>query len=68
MPNTPLLVKKGANVLARGVYATDEDVEVIKSLFKSVGICHEVLESDMDAVTGLSGSGILFIDLFIENY
>jgi len=66
MPNTPILIKKGANAFVRGINATNEDVKLIQTLFQSVGICHEVLEADMDTVTGLSGSGPAYIFVLIE--
>lgn len=66
MPNTPMLVKKGASVFVKGTKVNDSDVKITQSLLKSVGICEEVPESYIDAVTGLSGSGPAYIFVLIE--
>ena len=66
MPNTPALVRAGATALARGAHATDEDVEIARTLFDSVGATTVLDESLLDAVTGLSGSGPAFVLLMIE--
>ena len=64
MPNTPCLVGEAAVGIAKQERATADDVETAKSLFK--GICVEVAEKDLDAVTALSGSGPAYVFLFIE--
>jgi pyrroline-5-carboxylate reductase len=66
MPNTPALVRTGATGLAKGSYATPEDLERAEAIFKSVGITISVDESLLDAVTGLSGSGPAYVFAFIE--
>ncbi|WP_411825817.1 pyrroline-5-carboxylate reductase [Luteolibacter sp. AS25] len=66
MPNTPSLVGKGAAGFCRGSRATDEDCEATKALLSAVGLCTEVPEKLMDAVTGVSGSGPAYIYLIIE--
>ena len=66
MPNTPALVGEGATALCRGQYASREDLQVARKLFESVGIVQVVDESQMDAVTGLSGSGPGYIFTVIE--
>jgi pyrroline-5-carboxylate reductase len=45
---------------------TEADKQAIQSMLQSVGIAVEVSESQMDAVTGLSGSGPAYICLIIE--
>jgi pyrroline-5-carboxylate reductase len=67
MPNTPALVGKGAAGFALGATATKEDAAVTRRLFESVGCAFEVAESDLDAVTALSGSGPAYIFLLIES-
>jgi len=67
MPNTAALVQSGASVFVRGSRATDKDVDITKSLMKSVGTCEEVTESYLDAVTALSGSGPAYVYVFIES-
>lgn len=66
MPNTPALVGQGATALCAGRCATEEDVHVARQIFESVGITSWVDEVQMDAVTGLSGSGPAFVYMFIE--
>jgi pyrroline-5-carboxylate reductase len=63
MPNTPALVQAGSSVYVKGKSATTNDAELIVNLLKSVGICEEVTEYMMDAVTALSGSGPAYVSL-----
>ena len=57
MPNTPALVGKGAAAIAPGSAAADEDLEWARGILEAVGTVVVVDEADLDAVTGLSGSG-----------
>lgn len=57
MPNTPALVGCGAAALAPGHFATEEHLALARAIFGAVGVCVDVDESMLDAVTGLSGSG-----------
>ncbi|MAC50965.1 MAG: pyrroline-5-carboxylate reductase [Gimesia sp.] len=66
MPNTPCLVKQGASAFARGGQASTEDATLVESLLSTVGIAFEVPESQLDAVTGLSGSGPAYIYQVID--
>lgn len=66
MPNTPCLVKEGASGFARGGQATEEDARLVESLLSTVGVAVEVPEMQLDAVTGLSGSGPAYIYQVIE--
>lgn len=67
MPNTPALVGKGASAYSRGHSATEADGGIAEQLLGSVGIVCEVPESDLDAVTALSGSGPAYVFLLIES-
>lgn len=66
MPNTPCLVGACAAALAPGSAATPADVAAVLLLFRSVGVCYEVKEALLDAVTGLSGSGPAYAFLVVE--
>jgi pyrroline-5-carboxylate reductase len=66
MPNTPALVGASATAFSLGASATPQDGELVRKLFSSVGLCFQLKESLLDAVTGLSGSGPAFIYLVIE--
>ncbi len=66
MPNTPALVATGAAGLCAGGAATAEDLAAAVKMLGSVGRAVEVPESQMDAVTGLSGSGPAYVFQFIE--
>ncbi len=66
MPNTPALVGAGATAIAAGSHATDDDMELAETLFRSVGISVQVPEEQIDAVTGLSGSGPAYVFALIE--
>jgi pyrroline-5-carboxylate reductase len=66
MPNTPALVGAGATALARGEHATDDDLSVAERIFRSVGTTVVLDEYQLDAVTGLSGSGPAYVFLIIE--
>jgi pyrroline-5-carboxylate reductase len=66
MPNTAVLVQKGASAYAIGKGVEESDIAAVEKIFTSVGRAFEVKESLLDAVTGLSGSGPAYIYLFIE--
>lgn len=66
MPNTPALVGEGATGLCRGRFASPEDLAYARRLFETFGIVRLVSEEQLDAVTGLSGSGPAYIFTVIE--
>jgi pyrroline-5-carboxylate reductase len=66
MPNTPCLVDAGATAIAAGAHAGEKDLARAEAVFKSVGLVATLPESAMDAVTGLSGSGPVYIYMVIE--
>jgi pyrroline-5-carboxylate reductase len=57
MPNTPSLVGTGAAGVAAGPGATANDMATVLALFEAVGLAVAVDETQIDAVTALSGSG-----------
>lgn len=66
MPNTPALILEGATAIAPGNHATEDDMKIAYEIFNAVGKVATVDESQMDAVTGLSGSGPAYIFMIIE--
>jgi pyrroline-5-carboxylate reductase len=66
MPNTPALVLAGASAMSGNQNIRQEDMEVAQKIFSAVGICIEVAENLLDAVTGLSGSGPGYVFTFLE--
>lgn len=66
MPNAPALVGSGVSALAGGRFATAEQVAAAAELFESVGGALTVSESQIDAVTAVSGSGPAYFFLFLE--
>ncbi len=66
MPNTPALVGEAASTICRGTRATNEDLQIVRELFESVGMVQMIDERQMDAATGLSGSGPAYIYTVIE--
>lgn len=66
MPNTPALVGAGATAITPGRFATPDDLQTVRRLFEAVGKVEVVREDQMDAVTGLSGSGPAYVFTIIE--
>jgi pyrroline-5-carboxylate reductase len=66
MTNTPSTVCRAATALARGGRTTNQDITIAQDLFGSIGVAVEVEEEQIDAVTGLSGSGPAFVYTVIE--
>lgn len=66
MPNTPVKVGAGASALARGRFASSEQVEQVAELFECVGTVVIVPEEQMDSVTAVSGSGPAYFFLMVE--
>jgi pyrroline-5-carboxylate reductase len=66
MPNTPALVGASASGFACGKSATSSDAKLAERLLSAVGVAVQVKEGQLDAVTGLSGSGPAYVYQFIE--
>lgn len=66
MPNTPALLGEGASAFALGPAATEADAEAVRVFLESVGRAVRVPEPQLDAVTGLSGSGPAFVYMIVE--
>lgn len=68
MPNTPSTVCKGVTGLAAGAAATADDLSLVRRLFETVGAVVEVPESQIDALSTISGSGPAYVYLLIEEF
>jgi pyrroline-5-carboxylate reductase len=66
MPNTPALVDAAATAIAGGEHALDSDMAEARRIFDAVGITVVVEETQLDAITGLSGSGPAYVFLILE--
>lgn len=66
MPNTPVLVGKGASAIAGGSKVSSNDLDWAESILGAVGIVVRVTERNLDVVTGLSGPMPAYLYLVIE--
>jgi pyrroline-5-carboxylate reductase len=68
MPNTPAVVGKAVTGLAPGSTATAAHVAVVRRLFETCGAVIEVPESQIDALSTISGSGPAYFFLVVEEF
>lgn len=61
MPNTPGQIGAGVTAFAPLRELTDKDSQIVENALSSLGNFHQVEESDLDAVTALSGSGPAYV-------
>ena len=66
MPNTPALVGKGASAISFPPRCSEADIVWAEKVLGSVGTVVRVSESQMDAVTAISGSGPAYVFLLAE--
>ncbi|MBI1805859.1 MAG: pyrroline-5-carboxylate reductase [Ignavibacteria bacterium] len=66
MPNIASTVDEGATALSFGACVSEEQQRIAISIFEAVGEVVVVAEEQLDAVTGLSGSGPAYIYMVIE--
>ena len=66
MPNTPAVVRRAATAISPGAHATDVHLETAERILGAVGTVVRVPEAQLDAVTGLSGSGPAYVFLIAE--
>jgi pyrroline-5-carboxylate reductase len=66
MPNTSAAIGKSATALAVNEHVTGMQKMLVKELFNTVGLTAIVAECQLDAVTGLSGSGPAYIYYLVE--
>ena len=68
MPNTPAQVGRGVTGVSTGARASAADVALVRALFETVGAVVEVPESQLDALSTISGSGPAYVFLLIEEF
>ncbi len=66
MPNTPMLVGEGMTVISAGRYAKQKHLDEVSEIFRAVGKVLTLKESQLDAVTAVSGSGPAYFFLVVE--
>jgi pyrroline-5-carboxylate reductase len=66
MPNAPVVVGGGVSALARGRFATEDQLKEVSAIFHAVGGVLTVPEGQLDAVTAVSGSGPAYFFLMVE--
>jgi len=66
MPNTPALVLTGMSGMSLNRHATEEDRRTAVRVLESMGKVIEFEESQLDAVTALSGSGPAYVFYLAE--
>ena len=66
MPNTPALVGEAMSAVAPGAHASPEHLDRAEALFRPVGKVVRLPESQLDAVTALSGSGPAYVFYLVE--
>ena len=68
MPNGPCVIGQGVTALCspRGSKSLSSHDEIVEAMFQTMGLTVWVDEDQMNAVTGLSGSGPAYVYLIIE--
>jgi pyrroline-5-carboxylate reductase len=66
MSNTPALVDEAMSAVSAGAHAGEEHLELAEKLLRAVGKVVRVPESQLDAVTALSGSGPAYFFFLVE--
>jgi pyrroline-5-carboxylate reductase len=64
MPNTPSVIGRGVTGISAGSRA--DDLAVVRALFETVGTVLEIPESQIDALSTISGSGPAYVFYLIE--
>ena len=65
MPNLGLAVGEGATAIATDGLS-EESLQMAETIFRSCGLTVRVMEEQIDAVTGVSGSGPMYLFEFIQ--
>ncbi len=68
MPNTPAIVGRAVTGLAAGSRSSQDDLALGRRVFETVGTVVEVPESQIDALSTVSGSGPAYVFLLVEEF
>lgn len=68
MPNTPALIGRGVTGISGGSRVTTAHLALADDLFRTVGTVVELPESQIDALSTISGSGPAYVFLLIEEF
>jgi len=66
MPNTPAVVRKAVTGISAGTRSDADDLALVRALFETVGEVVEVPESQLDALSTISGSGPAYVFYLVE--
>jgi pyrroline-5-carboxylate reductase len=66
MPNTPAIVGRAVTGLSAGSRASAGQIALGRTLFETVGTVVEIPETQIDALSTISGSGPAYVFYFIE--
>jgi pyrroline-5-carboxylate reductase len=66
MPNTPALVLEGMSGMSPNDHSQPEDIRFTRAMLEAMGSVLEFKEKQLNAVTGLSGSGPAYVFYLIE--
>ncbi|MCP4106098.1 MAG: pyrroline-5-carboxylate reductase [Desulfobacteraceae bacterium] len=67
MPNTPALVLAGMSGMSPNSCTVSDDIKTAKTILHAIGKVAEFEEDELDAVTGLSGSGPAYVFYLAES-
>ncbi|PCN49124.1 pyrroline-5-carboxylate reductase [Curtobacterium sp. 'Ferrero'] len=68
LPNTPIGVGRGVTGISAGATADEDAVALASSVFSASGSVIEVPESQLDALSAVSGSGPAYVFLLVEQW
>ena len=66
MPNTPLLLSKGASAMCKSDNLTEDEFSVVKDMFSLSGVVEIFDESHMNEIIAVNGSSPAFFYLFAK--
>lgn len=66
MPNTPLLLKKGASALCPSDNISEDDKQIVYDMFAGSGVCEYITEDHMNEIIAVNGSSPAYIYVFAK--